>query len=122
MMKLRELIRNQKGFTLIELVFVVIILAILAGVAIVNLGSTEDDAKAAKEKADLRILATAVKVYKVKTSDFPDSLADLATVSGSYKPMIDDVPVDADGDAYTFAATATQVTITGGSGEQVVVK
>lgn len=95
MMKLLRKIHEEKGFTLIELIFVVIILAVLAGVALINLGSSEDDAKEAAVKADLRTLATALKVYKAKTGSFPaSSLDDLATASGSYQPMLDEIPVD----------------------------
>ncbi|HOJ79146.1 MAG TPA: type II secretion system protein, partial [Bacillota bacterium] len=61
---LKRILKDQKGFTLIELVFAVIILAVLAGVALINLGSTEDDAKNARVEADLRTISTAIKVYK----------------------------------------------------------
>lgn len=117
MIKIRELFHNQKGFTLIELVFVVIILAVLAGVALLNMGDTEDSAKDAKVKADFRAMATAIKVYKVKTGNYPANLTALTTASGSYaSPMLDEVPVDpysATGAIYTSTTDADDgVTIT----------
>jgi prepilin-type N-terminal cleavage/methylation domain-containing protein len=113
--KLLQKMRSQKGFTLIELVFVVVILAILAGVALINLGGTDVDAKKAAVKSDMRTLATAIKVYKAKKNSFPNTLADLATDSDPYKAMIDAEPDDASADSstsYGYTSSTDLATIT----------
>jgi type II secretion system protein G len=99
---LKRILKDQKGFTLIELVFAVIILAVLAGVALINLGSTEDDAKNARVEADLRTISTAIKVYKAKEGHYPAKLEDLTSAGTNYQPMLDEIPSDPWGSDYIY--------------------
>ena len=50
----------KKGFTMIELIFVIVILGILAAVAVPKLAATRDDAKVASMKTDIGTLINAV--------------------------------------------------------------
>jgi general secretion pathway protein G len=126
LIKLLKKMRSQKGFTLIELIFVVVILAILAGVALINLGGADDDAKSAAIKTDFRTLATAIKVYKTKTNAFPDTLDVLTSDSGKYHAMIDSVPKDPSASiatqTYTYTSSSSSVTIGASDGQSMVVK
>ena len=56
-------VRNAKGFTLIELIIVVVIIGILASIAIPKFGNTKEKAYVAGMKADLRNLVTAEEAY-----------------------------------------------------------
>ena len=102
-----KILKNEAGFTLIEIVFVVIILAILAGVALLSFGGLDTQAKDAVVQADFRTLATALKVYKAQTGAFPAALNDLVTASGNYEPVLDGVPEDPNnpGNIYTYDNT-----------------
>lgn len=54
--------RNQKGFTLIELMIVVAIIGILAGIAVMSFSSVTDTARGAKVMADLRTIDSAIAI------------------------------------------------------------
>jgi len=53
----------KKGFTMIELIFVIVILGILAAVAIPKLAATRDDAKLAAVKTDIGTFMNAVPAW-----------------------------------------------------------
>ena len=53
----------KKGFTMIELIFVIVILGILAAVAIPKLAATRNDAKAASIKTDIGTAMQAVPAW-----------------------------------------------------------
>jgi len=59
------------AFTLIELLIVVAIIAILALIAVPNLLEAQIRAKAARARADLRSIATAVESYATDVGDYP---------------------------------------------------
>jgi len=62
---------ERRAFTLIELLIVVAIIAVLALIALPNLLEAQTRAKAARAKADLRSLATAIEAYYTEWRDYP---------------------------------------------------
>jgi len=59
----------RKGFTMIELIFVIVIIGILAAVAIPKLTATRDDAKVAQVIANLRTFTEDVKNYYITNGE-----------------------------------------------------
>ncbi len=62
---------RQSGFTLIEIMVVIVILGILAAVVVPNIMSRPDEARIAKAKQDIRALSTALDLYKLDNYAYP---------------------------------------------------
>ncbi|MGL5206575.1 MAG: competence type IV pilus major pilin ComGC [Acidaminococcaceae bacterium] len=74
--------KNRKGFTLVELVVVIAILGILAGIAIPRFMDATASARGAKVVADLRTIDSAIMMHYAKEGSAP-SMANL-TANGAY--------------------------------------
>lgn len=70
--------KNDKGFTLIELMVVVIIIGILAAVAIPQFVGQTDKAKEKAAKADLKMIGNALEMYYNENNDYPSALSGLS--------------------------------------------
>jgi general secretion pathway protein G len=57
---------NQKAFTMIELVFVIVIIGILAGIALPRLATTRDDAFISKARTTVGALRSAISTERQK--------------------------------------------------------
>ena len=107
--------KNQKGFTLIELIMVTIILGILAAVAIPRYASTVDKAEAAAEDAVISSIKAGLETYAVEQlmdngrRSWPDNPFDgLDTKPAGYDATdVDDA--DTDGE-WTFNTTTKKIT------------
>lgn len=64
-------IRNHAGFTLIEVMVVIIILGLLAAIVMPRLVGQTDKARYEQAKIQMRILEDALKRYKLENSRFP---------------------------------------------------
>lgn len=69
----------EAGFTLLELMIVMIIIATLAAIAVPSYKRNVQDAKEAVLKADLHVLRDAIGSYTVDKEKAPQSLDDLVT-------------------------------------------
>ena len=100
--------RKEKGFTLVELMVVIIILAVLTGIAIPSYLALRNRARIQATRSELQNIATAISVYEADMEDWPDALADLeANDSSGTGPYMANVPSqDAWGELYQYAADA----------------
>ncbi|MDQ8172497.1 MAG: prepilin-type N-terminal cleavage/methylation domain-containing protein [Gemmatimonadota bacterium] len=96
--------RRRSGFTLLELLIVVLILGILAAIAITTFGATKRRAYLAAMQSDLRGVATAAESQF--TSD--DTYATTVTPQGS-----EGVTLTFVGTATGWQATATHASVPG---------
>jgi prepilin-type N-terminal cleavage/methylation domain-containing protein len=105
-------LENERGFTLIELMIVVSIIAILAGILIPNFVNARAHAMTAACESNLRSIATAAELYYADQQVYPSSgnvSAALFTVNGT--SYLNNVPSDpaapTAGAAYVFTNTTT---------------
>jgi len=64
---------KQTGFTLIEVMVVVVILGILAAVVVPNIMDKPGEARVSKAKQDVRALEEALNRYKLDNYDYPST-------------------------------------------------
>jgi general secretion pathway protein G len=62
---------RQAGFTLIELMVVIVILGVLAGLIIPRIMGRPDEARQAKAKIQMEALESALKLYKLDNGGYP---------------------------------------------------
>ena len=73
-------LRGARGFTLIEIMVVVIIIGLLAAFIVPSVMHRVDDARIAKAKQDIQALETALTMYRLDNSKFPTSEQGLAAL------------------------------------------
>lgn len=69
--------RAQRGFTLIEVMVVVVILSILAAIIVPRIMDRPDKARMVKAQADIRALESALNLYRLDNHDYPSTDAGL---------------------------------------------
>ena len=71
--------RNSHGFTLVEILIVVIILGILAAIVIPQFTSASTDARVSAVTSTLQTLRGQIELYKIQHADTPPALASMWT-------------------------------------------
>jgi general secretion pathway protein G len=65
--------KYQKGFTLIEVMVVVVILGVLAALVVPKIMSRPDEARLVKAKQDIRAIEAALKLYRLDNYNYPST-------------------------------------------------
>src|SRR5215471_14622249 len=87
---MNQTLRNDHGFTLIEIMVVVVILALLAALVGPKIMGRSDDAKIADAKVQIRNLESALKFYKLDNGVYPTT--DQGLQSLVEKPSVGQIP------------------------------
>jgi len=82
--------KRMGGFTLIEIMVVVVILGILAALIVPNIMDRPDMARVAKTKQDLRALQTALNLYRLDNYRYPTTDQGLEALVE--KPSVEPLP------------------------------
>lgn len=75
------IVREKRGFTLIELVVVIAILGIIAGIALPRFLDAQASARGAKVIANLRAIDSAINIYATKMGEFPSNISKITVQS-----------------------------------------
>ena len=95
--------RRSRGFTLIELMVVLVIIGVLAALIVPNMLDRADDARVTAARTDVNNLMQALKLYKLDNLRYPtgeqglQSLVAKPTVSPvppNWRPYLDKLPSD----------------------------
>ena len=96
---MRNLRINRPGFTLVELLIVIIVIAVLAAIAIPKFVNSSARSKEASLHADLKLVRNAVELFHNDTGGYPALLSDLSATTAPASGK------DSTGAAYSIVAT-----------------
>ena len=103
--------RRPRGFTLIELIVVLFIMAVLAALIVPNIIGRTDDARETAARTDIATLMQALKLYRLDNGVYPSQSQGLQAlvakpttppVPRNWKPYVEKLPADPWGRPYNY--------------------
>lgn len=105
---------RRAGFTLVELVVVVLIMGIIAAVALPKITANTTTAKTNSAKQSLNVVRNAIELYKADNGAYPADAATLPTLLAPYlKGPFPTCPMGANQNATVVAGTSPVAVVSG---------
>lgn len=110
-------LRRAAGFTLIELMVVLVIIGVLAALIVPNVLDRTDDARATAARTDVHNIMQALKLYKLDNQRFPTAEQGLQALiarptaspqPGNWRPYLEKLPNDPWGRPYQYLNPGVQ--------------
>ena len=94
----RPISDSEAGLTLIEMLVVLVIIGVIAGMIVVNVANRPDEARVTTAKTDMRTISAALKMYRLDNGDYPTTEQGLAALAA--KPTLPPEPRNWSPDGY----------------------
>ena len=109
---------NEHGFTLVELMVVIVIIGLLATIVALNVLPSGDRARTEKAKADIATIEEGLELYKLQNTNYPTTSQGLAALTAAPAGLADPsryqaggyikkLPNDPWGKPYLYASPGT---------------
>jgi general secretion pathway protein G len=110
---------GNSGFTLIEIMVVVLILGLLAALVVPKIVGRTDDARVTKAKADIKAIESALNLFKIDNGFYPTSAEGLNALvqapprAKKWNPdgYLDKTPVDPWQNPYLYQSDGRQIIV-----------
>lgn len=98
---------NKKGFTLIEILVSIAIIAVLMSMSFVAFSASRKTARDGRRKADLEQIRTVLEMYRSDCHEYPASLGTSITGPASCGSVVymETVPIDLSSPSYVYSYT-----------------
>lgn len=112
--KIRQMLKGQEGFTLVELMIVVVILGILAGIGVQQYGNIQQRAKEAADAANRKVLTNATNMMLMLEEISFEGTLTITSETSEENPnklvprYLDEWPDNPIGDDYVVEVTKTE--------------
>ena len=94
--------RRQAGFTLVEIMVVIVILGLLATMVATNVMGASDEARIKTTRTSIKTIESAIESYYLSNGKLPDSLEDLITEDENGRTYLKSLEPDAWGNDFVL--------------------
>jgi general secretion pathway protein G len=95
--------RRRAGFTIAEMMVVIVIIGLIAAMIVPNLGAFFGQAQSTKVKADIKSIVDAIESHRmVNAGKYPESLEEVVNPPGGGQGFLKSMPKDPWGNTYQF--------------------
>ena len=107
--------QNKTGFTIIELLIVIAIIGILAGLVLTNFQGSQAKARDTQRKARINSIQTKLEEYYANNDGYPDGNLDIAVLAGIDSTVLVDTQGTTIVGSYSTSLTQPTPTVTSSS-------